>query len=170
MSELSIEKKEEFIEIFGAREHNLKNVTVEFPGGGLEFGEGTIDCLKREFREEFNLEIEVGELFYLTDFFQVSAFSENDQVISIYYLIRADLNTLDEVIKTHSGDLHAGRRNDHKKSLSRGGHHGPPFWNKLLGQPGFGQHALDLVAEGDAFGGQLQVKCARVRWLHVEVD
>lgn len=71
---------------------------TKFPGGGLEFGEGTIDCLKREFREEFDLEIEVGSLFYLTDFFQVSAFSENDQVISVYYLIKADLQALDQLI------------------------------------------------------------------------
>lgn len=76
---------------------------TKFPGGGLEFGEGITDCLKREFMEEFNLEIEVGDLFYLTDYFQVSAFSEKDQVISIYYLIRADLNSLDQLVATHNG-------------------------------------------------------------------
>jgi len=74
----------------------------KFPGGGLEFGEGMIDCLKREFQEEFDLEIEVGELFYLTDFFQVSAFSENDQVISVYYLVQANLHALDELTKDQS--------------------------------------------------------------------
>ena len=42
---------------------------TKFPGGGLEFGEGTIDCLKREFIEEMNLEIEVLSHFYTTDFF-----------------------------------------------------------------------------------------------------
>lgn len=63
-----------------------KNLSfTKFPGGGLEWGEGTKECLKREFREEFGLEIEVGELFYLTDFFQRSAFIDTDQVISIYY-------------------------------------------------------------------------------------
>jgi 8-oxo-dGTP diphosphatase len=81
--------------------HQNLNFT-KFPGGGLEFGEGTIDCLKREFQEEFELEIEVGELFYLTDFFQVSAFSENDQVISVYYLIQANLQELDELTKNQS--------------------------------------------------------------------
>jgi 8-oxo-dGTP diphosphatase len=77
---------------------------TKFPGGGLEFGEGIIDCLKREFLEEFNLEIEVKELFYLTDFFQVSAFSENDQVISVYYRITADLDHLDQLMKNQTGE------------------------------------------------------------------
>lgn len=77
---------------------------TKFPGGGLEFGEGMIDCLKREFREEFNLEIEVGELFYLTDFFQISAFSANDQVISVYYRITADLDRLDQLMKNQTGE------------------------------------------------------------------
>jgi len=82
--------------------HQNLNFT-KFPGGGLEFGEGMIDCLKREFQEEFRLEIEVGELFYLTDFFQVSAFSENDQVISVYYLIQADLSQVDYLVTNHLG-------------------------------------------------------------------
>jgi ADP-ribose pyrophosphatase YjhB (NUDIX family) len=60
---------------------------TKFPGGGLEFGEGISDCLKREFHEELNLEIKVEQLFYLTDFFQVSAFNENDQIVSVYHLV-----------------------------------------------------------------------------------
>lgn len=67
---------------------------TKFPGGGLEWGEGTIDCLKREFIEEFNTEIEVLSHFYTTDFFQVSAFHHSDQVISIYYLIDLDIISL----------------------------------------------------------------------------
>jgi len=62
---------------------------TKFPGGGLEFGEGTIDAIKREMMEETNTEIEVIEHFYTTDFFQVSAFNPQAQVISIYYLIKA---------------------------------------------------------------------------------
>ncbi len=37
---------------------------TKFPGGGLEFGEGTRDCLAREFMEEMNLQVEVGEHIY----------------------------------------------------------------------------------------------------------
>ena len=62
---------------------------TKFPGGGLEFGEGTRDCLKREFMEETGLEVKVGDHLYTTDFFQVSAFNHKDQIISIYYFVSA---------------------------------------------------------------------------------
>ena len=61
---------------------------TKFPGGGLEFGEGTRDCLKREFMEELGLKIEVLDHFYTTDFFQESAFGSGGQIISIYYLVK----------------------------------------------------------------------------------
>ena len=60
---------------------------TKFPGGGLEYGEGTIDCLKREFREEFDLDIEVTNHYFTTDFFQKAQYFENTQLISIYYQI-----------------------------------------------------------------------------------
>lgn len=60
---------------------------TKFPGGGLQYGEGTIDCLKREFVEEFGFKIEVVEHFYTTDYFQKALFFEETQLISIYYLI-----------------------------------------------------------------------------------
>ena len=58
---------------------------TKFPGGGLEFGEGTRDCLKREFMEEMNLNVSVDDHIYTTDFFQLSAFNSGHQIISIYY-------------------------------------------------------------------------------------
>jgi len=62
---------------------------TKFPGGGLELGEGTRDCLKREFKEEMDLSVEVGEHIYTTDFFQVSAFNPAHQIVSIYYFVQA---------------------------------------------------------------------------------
>jgi 8-oxo-dGTP diphosphatase len=59
---------------------------TKFPGGGLEFGEGLTDALKREFMEECNTEINVVEHFYTTDFFVKSAFN-NSQLISVYYRV-----------------------------------------------------------------------------------
>ena len=59
----------------------------KFPGGGLEYGEGLIDGLKREFLEECDAKIAITEHFYTTDFFTKSVFNDS-QVISIYYLIK----------------------------------------------------------------------------------
>lgn len=61
---------------------------TKFCGGGLEIGEGTINCLKREFMEEMNLRIEVTGHLYTTDFYQKSAFNPDHQIISIYYYVK----------------------------------------------------------------------------------
>ncbi|MCA0429488.1 MAG: NUDIX domain-containing protein [Bacteroidetes bacterium] len=66
---------------------NGKTIT-KFIGGGLEYGEGLIDCLKREFIEELGIEIEILRHFYTTDFFVESLSNKNQQIISIYYLIK----------------------------------------------------------------------------------
>ncbi len=58
---------------------------TKFPGGGLEPGEGTIDCLRREALEEMNQPIKNIEHFYTTDFYQASSFHKNTQIISVYY-------------------------------------------------------------------------------------
>lgn len=63
---------------------------TKLPGGGLEFGEGTRDCLKREFKEETNLDVTIGEHIFTTDFFQMSAFNKEQQIISIYYEVHAE--------------------------------------------------------------------------------
>ena len=63
------------------------NYFTKFPGGGLELGEGTRDCLIREFKEETGLDVIIGDHLYTTDFYQQSAFKSSDQIISIYYAV-----------------------------------------------------------------------------------
>lgn len=60
----------------------------KFPGGGLEYGEGLLEALSREFSEECALPIEVVSHFYTTDFFIKSVFNES-QIISVYYVVKA---------------------------------------------------------------------------------
>jgi 8-oxo-dGTP diphosphatase len=67
------------------RRHNIS--FTKFPGGGLEFGEGVKGALIREFQEELGIPVDVGDLFYGTDFFQVSAFNPDHQLISFYYKV-----------------------------------------------------------------------------------
>ncbi len=70
-------------------DERTQNVSfTKFPGGGLEYGEGLIDALKREFIEECNLPIEVVKHIYTTDFYEKSSFN-NSQIISIYYQVKA---------------------------------------------------------------------------------
>ncbi|MBP6313856.1 MAG: NUDIX domain-containing protein, partial [Flavobacteriales bacterium] len=58
---------------------------TKFPGGGLEYGEGLMDCLIREIKEEIGVDALDLEHFYTTDFFQQSAFHATPmQVISVY--------------------------------------------------------------------------------------
>lgn len=88
------------IRVYGILVNEAKQVLVsdelirgmqitKFPGGGLEIGEGTRDCLRREFMEEMNLEVEISAHIYTTDFYQQSAFNKEQQIISIYYFAKA---------------------------------------------------------------------------------
>lgn len=88
------------IRVYGILQNENRDVLVsdefirgsqytKFPGGGLEFGEGTRDCLQREFMEEMQLKVRVTDHIYTTDFFQMSAFNPEHQIISIYYRVEA---------------------------------------------------------------------------------
>jgi len=69
-------------------DEKTQNVSfTKFPGGGLEYGEGLIDALKREFMEECALEIEIVKHIYTTDFYEKSSFNES-QILSVYYQVR----------------------------------------------------------------------------------
>lgn len=74
---------------------------TKFPGGGLEFGEGTHECVIREFMEETNNSVEVIEHFYTTDYMQISAYNPEHQIVSIYYLVKPlgqfEIKTTDKI-------------------------------------------------------------------------
>ena len=72
---------------------------TKLPGGGLELGEGTKDCLKREFLEEAEINVSVGDHIYTTDYFQPSAFRDGQQFMGIYYYVHSEETHL---IKTKS--------------------------------------------------------------------
>jgi 8-oxo-dGTP diphosphatase len=71
---------------------------TKFPGGGLEFGEGLPDGLKREFIEECKVNVEIISHFYTTDFYVKSAFNDS-QIISVYYIVK-NIDPVNFAIKT----------------------------------------------------------------------
>ena len=76
------------------------NMLVKLPGGGLEFGEGTADCLKREFKEELNLEITVGDAFYIQENFVPSLTKDGKQLLMLYFFATiTNLNNLEIIDK-----------------------------------------------------------------------
>ena len=81
-------------EILLVHEKFSETEIIKFPGGGLEFGEGTKECIIREFKEETDLDVEVIEHFYTTDFFQQSAFKKSDQIVSIYYKVKTSIDPI----------------------------------------------------------------------------
>lgn len=59
----------------------------KFPGGGLEYGEGLVEGLEREFNEECGTAIHVVRHIHTTDMFFKSAFNDS-QVLGVYYLVK----------------------------------------------------------------------------------
>ena len=74
-------------EVLICDENRFGRKFTKFPGGGLEWGEGTKETVQREWKEELGIDIKPEGLFYVNDFFQESAFRNQDQIISFYFLV-----------------------------------------------------------------------------------
>ncbi len=74
---------------------------VKFPGGGLVPGEGIVDCLRREWREELNAHVSLWQHFYTTEFYQKSAFDDR-QILSVYYFVELESMKLSFEARTES--------------------------------------------------------------------
>jgi 8-oxo-dGTP pyrophosphatase MutT (NUDIX family) len=74
-------------EVLLSKERRGGSEFTKFPGGGVELGEGILEALHRELLEELDAEIHSASLFFVNDFFQLSSFRPEDQIVSFYYLV-----------------------------------------------------------------------------------
>ena len=68
-----------------SRELIQNKLIYKFPGGGVELGEGFVDALQREAKEEMGQRLNHISHFYTTDFFQRSSFDSSEQLVSVYF-------------------------------------------------------------------------------------
>lgn len=85
---------------------------TKFPGGGLEYGEGLIDALKREFWEECAMSVNVERHIYTTDFYEKSSFNDS-QIISVYYAVstneQIDIDKINETAEAEYANTLANK-------------------------------------------------------------
>ncbi|MBO9586409.1 MAG: NUDIX hydrolase [Flavobacterium sp.] len=74
--------------ILALYEYHKGQLFCKLPGGGVEFGEGILDCLHREFLEELNVKIEIIEHLYTQEHFVESILDDGRQILLIYYIVK----------------------------------------------------------------------------------
>lgn len=81
--------------VMALREEYVGEQLLKFPGGGLELGEGVLECLQRELEEELNLKTTNIVHLYTQEDFIASKFRDHEQLLSIYYQVEmVDENNL----------------------------------------------------------------------------
>ncbi len=74
-------------EVLLSDERILDRPITKFPGGGLDFGEGSRQTLEREFMEEMNEKCVVKDHFYTTDIYQKAFGRSHIQMFAVYYSV-----------------------------------------------------------------------------------
>ena len=88
--------------ILALYEYHKGKIYCKLPGGGVEFGEGILDCLHREFLEELNVKIEIVEHLYTQEHFVESIIDDGRQILLIYYIVK--ITNLED-IKINTPDI-----------------------------------------------------------------
>ncbi|MEL1255239.1 NUDIX hydrolase [Flavobacterium sp. DGU38] len=85
--------------ILALYEYHKGKIFCKLPGGGVEFGEGVLDCLHREFSEELNVKIEIIEHLYTQEYFVESIIDDGRQLLLIFYVVKI-INIEDMIVNS----------------------------------------------------------------------
>jgi len=80
----------------------------KFPGGGLQFGEGILQALHRELKEELDADVDSASLLCVTEDFVVSFLNNKQQVIGVHYLVDLKQDYSDEFLNNNRVELENG--------------------------------------------------------------